>query len=212
MTVLRNTTDGFGLLARLFHWTTAACFIGAYIFIYYVLWFVVDKRDPAFLTYINIHWVLGCLVGFLVIPRLVWKLLNVQPQDVPGSPLEHWLAHAAHWGLYALMIVMPVTGYLGTSHYTSFGLFIIPSFADTAAFAWVSQITNMTFKEFEAPVDAIHHFLGEWIAWPVVLLHIAAALYHHWVRRDQVLTRMWSGRSRTTVGITSSAALQQADS
>lgn len=55
--MLRNTTDGFGLLARLFHWTAAACFIGAYIFIYYVLWFLDEPRRPTFATYINIHWV-----------------------------------------------------------------------------------------------------------------------------------------------------------
>ena len=52
---------------------------------------------------------------------------------------------------------------------------------------------GFTWDEFEAPVDAVHHFLGKFVAWGVVALHVAAALYHHWVRRDGVLQRMWPG-------------------
>ncbi|GKT18205.1 hypothetical protein AVHY2522_17935 [Acidovorax sp. SUPP2522] len=36
----------------------------------------------------------------------------------------------------------------------------------------------------------MHHFLGQWVAWIVVVLHVAAALFHHHVRRDDVLKRM----------------------
>lgn len=203
---MHNTADGYGLLARLFHWTTAACFIGAYIVVYYGKWIIVDVGDPAFLPNLNVHWVLGLLVGFLVVPRLIWKLSNVQPHDVPGSRFEHLVAHAAHWSLYAFMIVMPITGYVGTHHFTDFGLFKIPSFGDTVAFAWIAQHWNLTFKEFEAPIDVVHHFIGKWVAWPIVGLHVFAAFYHHWVRRDQVLTRMWLSRSRATVASRSAGA------
>ncbi len=40
------------------------------------------------------------------------------------------------------------------------------------------------------PIDVVHHFLGKWVVWGVVALHVAAALFHHRVRRDDVLTRM----------------------
>nr|WP_283812591.1 cytochrome b/b6 domain-containing protein [Bradyrhizobium aeschynomenes] len=53
---------------------------------------------------------------------------------------------------------------------------------------------GVSWEAFEPPVDAIHHFVGKWIAWVVVGLHIAAALFHHLVRRDGVLTRMLPGR------------------
>jgi cytochrome b561 len=46
------------------------------------------------------------------------------------------------------------------------------------------------WERFEPPVDAVHHFVGEWIAWVVVGLHIAAAMFHHFIRRDSVLRRM----------------------
>ena len=187
-----NTTHRFGAIAQLFHWTSAAAFIGAYVVVYYVIWFM-DDTSPESLPVLNIHWVLGLLVGFVVVPRLLWRLRAVQPAQPPGPAWEHALAHAAHIGLYGLLIVMPVTGYIGTGAPTDFGLFTVTGFNETAAFAWVSESFHVTWDEFEAPVDAVHHFLGKFVAWGVVALHVAAALYHHWVRRDGVLQRMWPG-------------------
>ena len=185
----KNTSSRFGAIAKFFHWTSAAAFIAAYIVVYYLIWFV-DEDSTQFLPILNIHWVLGVLVGVIVLPRLLWRLLNIQPDDVPGSKAEHLLAHIAHWGLYALLIILPLTGYLGTSLGTDFGIFTIPTFKDTALFAWMMDTYGITWEEFESPMDVVHHFLGKWVAWGVVLLHVVAAFYHHWVRRDEVLTRM----------------------
>jgi len=193
---LKNSRERFGALAKFFHWTSAAAFIGAYIVVYYVIWFL-DEEAPGTLAVLNVHWMLGLLVGALVLPRLAWRLLDVQPQDPPGSALEHRLAHAAHWGLYGLLIVLPLTGYAGTSLHTDFGVLTVPSFRDTALFEAMASIFGFDWESFEPPVDAVHHFLGKWVAWGVVGLHVLAALYHHRVRRDDVLTRMLpQGRSR----------------
>lgn len=185
----RNNATHFGVLAKFFHWTTAAAFIAAYIVVYYVIWFMDDTSQGSW-PVLNIHWVLGLLVGFLVLPRLLWRLLNVQPEEVPGSSLEHTLASVAHWGLYGLLVMMPLTGYLGTGAPTNFGLFSVTGFNETRLFGWISSTWGLSFEAFEVPIDAVHHFLGKWVAWVVVGLHIAAALFHHWVRRDDVLTRM----------------------
>ncbi|MGK5024507.1 cytochrome b [Janthinobacterium sp. RB2R34] len=195
---LKNSRERFGALAKFFHWTSAAAFIGAYIVVYYVIWFL-DDEAPGTLAVLNVHWMLGLLVGALVLPRLAWRLFDVQPQDPPGSVLEHRLAHAAHWGLYGLLIVLPLTGYAGTSLPTDFGLFSVPSFRDTALFDALASIFGFGWESFEPPVDAVHHFLGKWVAWGVVGLHVLAAVYHHRVRKDDVLTRMLPcGRSRNS--------------
>ena len=186
----RNNKTRFGAFAKLFHWTSAAAFIGAYIVVYYVIWFMDYDTQPESLLVLNIHWVLGLLVGFLVLPRLLWRLLDVQPEEPSGSKLEHWLAHVAHAGLYGLLIVMPLTGYLGTHASTDFGLFSVTGFNETALFAWISRTFDVTWEAFEMPIDVVHHFLGKWVGWGVVALHVAAALFHHRVRRDDVLTRM----------------------
>lgn len=192
-----NTANRFGAIAKFFHWTSAAAFIAAYLIVYYVIWFM-DDTLPESWPVLNIHWALGLLVGFLVLPRLLWRLLDVQPEDPPGSKLEHRLAHTAHWALYALLIVMPLTGYLGTGAPTNFGLFTVTGFNETALFTWISTTYSLSWEEFEAPLDVIHHFIGKWVAWAIVALHVAAALYHHRVRRDNVLIRMlpWSSSSK----------------
>lgn len=188
-----NTATRYGALAQFFHWTSAAAFIGAYAVVYYVIWFMDDMSDEA-LPVLNIHWALGLLVGALVLPRLWCRWLDVPPQDPPGSALEHALAHTAHWALYGLLVVMPLTGYLGTGAPTDFGLFTVTGFNETALFGWMGRTWSVGWEAFEAPIDAVHHFLGKYVAWVVVALHVAAALTHHWVRRDDVLLRMLPGR------------------
>ena len=188
-----NTATRYGALAKRFHWTSAAAFIGAYGVVYYVIWFMDDMSDEA-LPVLNIHWALGLLVGALVLPRLLSRWLDVRPQDPPGSALEHALAHTAHWALYGLLVVMPLTGYLGTGAPTDFGLFTVTGFNETALFGWIGRTWSVGWEAFEAPLDAVHHFLGKYVAWVVVALHVAAALMHHWVRRDDVLLRMLPGR------------------
>ncbi|KAF7598335.1 MAG: cytochrome B [Candidatus Dactylopiibacterium carminicum] len=188
---LKNTRERFGAIAGIYHWLIASAFILSYPFVYYVVLVLErDRTNPLFLPVLNVHWFLGILVGVLVIPRLIWRWVSVEPEAAPGSRVEHLLAKLAHWGLYALMIIMPATGYLGTGGSTSatidLYLFKIPRFPNTELF----QILQIDWVTFEPIMDGIHHFSGKWIAPVVVLLHIAAAFYHHFIRRDTVLVRM----------------------
>lgn len=186
---LLSTNKKYGLAPKIIHWTSAALFIASYVVVYFVIWFMDDMSADA-LPVLNVHWALGLLLGALVIPRRIFAVLGQRPQDLSASPLEHAAAKAVHFLLYGLLISMSLTGYLGTGAPTNFGLFEVPGFNETYAFNWLSQQLNVGWKEFEAPVDVIHHFLGKWVAWGVVAAHIAAALYHHFVRQDDVLKRM----------------------
>lgn len=192
MIEIRNSRERYGALAKFFHWTSAGAFIGAYLVVYYVIWFM-DDTQPESLPVLNVHWALGVVVGFLVIPRIVWRALNVEPEMPESSVAEHILAQCAHSALYLLMILMPLTGYIGTGAPTDFGLFSVTAFNETRLFSLFSSVTGISWETFEPPVDAFHHFAGKWIAWGVVGLHIAAALMHHFVRRDNVLVRMIPG-------------------
>lgn len=188
---VKNTREHFGAVAGLYHWVIACAFILCYPVVYYVILVIErDRSDPWFLPVLNVHWVLGITVGVLVIPRLIWRCFNVEPGAGSGSPIEHLLAKLAHWTLYALMIIMPATGYLGTGGKTSatinLYLFEIPRFPNTALF----KMLQIDWKTFEPIVDGIHDFCGIYVAPVVVILHIAAALYHHFVRHDKVLVSM----------------------
>lgn len=186
---ISNTQTRFGAVAGSLHWIIAAAFILSYPFVYYVVWVLHSNRaDPLFRPILNVHWVLGITVGLLVIPRLLWRWFSVEPEEAPGSPAEHILSKMAHVGLYALMIVMPLTGYLGTGGAApiDFYLFEIPKFPNTALF----KMLHIDWATFEPIMDVIHHVVGKWLAWAVVLLHVAAAFFHHFVRHDTVLVRM----------------------
>ncbi len=93
------------------------------------------------------------------------------------------------------MILLPVTGYLGTGLATDFfWLFEIPRFADTAVFEFVVFATmGLTFEQFEVPIGFVHKKGGAYLFWVLILGHACAALYHHFIRKDDVLRRMTTG-------------------
>ncbi|WP_444931080.1 cytochrome b [Microbulbifer sp. SSSA002] len=189
---LRNQPDSYGSIAKWLHWLTALLFLGAYVSVYYRHWFT-QEETPANWTALQLHLSIGITIGVLVILRIVWRLTNPVPRPEPGTPLEHFAAHAGHFLLYLIMIIAPLTGYIGTGADTDyFFLFEIPKFESTQAFvAIVQEQMGLTFEEFEKPVDFIHKkVLGEWVVWILVLGHAMAALYHHYVKKDRTLLKM----------------------
>jgi cytochrome b561 len=203
----RNTLEAYGGVSMLFHWVTAAAFITSYVIVYYVIWFVdpeTSVKPPLFgvmpnaeriVPVLNFHWILGLTIGFLALPRLLWRLSGTTPRHVPGSRMEHLAADAAHWALYALLILMPVSGYMTTYDPTNFGLFVVPACRDTAFAEWIRTMSGLNTKELEDVMWTVHSFLGKWVAWILVLVHVGAALTHHFVRRDAVLRRMLPHRN-----------------
>lgn len=192
---LKNTADSYGRIAKWFHWTTAALFLAAYVSVYYRQWFT-EKQTPENMTALQIHLSVGVSIAVIVALRVIWRLMNRAPDDEPGTPLAHLAAHMGHLALYAVMIVAPITGYLGTGVNTDFFfLFEIPKFESTALFqSVVAEGMGLDFKTFEKPIDFIHKdVLGAWLIWLLVLGHAGAALYHHFVLRDRTLVKMTSG-------------------
>jgi len=93
---------------------------------------------------------------------------------------------------------MPLTGYIGTGVNTDyFMMFEIEKFESTALFDLI--VTNglgMEFKEFEQPIDSFHkEVMGEYVLLFLILGHITAALYHHFVLKDRTLIKMTSESS-----------------
>ena len=190
---LHNTKDNYGTIAKWLHWSTALLFLAAYISVYYRHWFT-EANTPGNWTALQLHLSFGVSIAVIVLLRIIWKFNNQSPTPEPGNKLEHLAAKAGHGALYLIMIVMPLTGYLGTGVATEFFfLFDIPSFKDSAIFAaWFSD--TITFKEFEKPIDFIHkELLGAWLVWILILGHAGAALYHHFVKKDRTLIRMTTG-------------------
>jgi cytochrome b561 len=140
----------------------------------------IEKRFGASLMWI--HKSVGLTVLLLTITRAGWRLVNHAP-PLPQS-LSRWQrssSSAVHLLLYSLMLAVPLTGWVRSSAsgypLRWFELIDIPKFA-------VSR------GSVEAQIASTAHELLGWALIALAALHVAAALYHHLVLRDQVMQRM----------------------
>ena len=179
---LKNTTNSYGLVAKLLHWIIGIMFIGLI-----TIGFVMSSfEDPVLKGKIyNLHKATGVLLLFLVSLRFLWKLMNAKVLLPPELP--QWQKNVATVNiniLYALMFIMPISGFamtiLSGRSINMYGLFTINSFVQDAALAKVCYATHVN--------SAI-------IITALVILHILAAIYHHFIRKDNVLSRMCFGSS-----------------
>ncbi len=136
----------------------------------------------------QLHKSLGLTVLVLSSVRLFWRLTHTPPPLPPGMKAwEKFAASATHWAFYGLMFALPFSGWalVSTSPWGLptiwFGLFEWPHLPI------LSTLENKT--EINDLAGETHEVLA-WIAIALICLHIGAALKHHVINRDDVLTRM----------------------
>jgi cytochrome b561 len=197
----KNSSTSYGSVAKFMHWTIATLFLVQYCLVYYRRQFTVDEELYAdwvgtgnFRAF-QLHAAIGITLFVFALLRLLWRWSNTQPAMPPGRGWEHSAAHLVHYSLYFMMIMMPVTGYLGTDGDTEY--LGIPRFRTTALYDWlVTGKLGMDWATFEAPLDYIHRQIGgALVLWMLIALHAGAALYHHFIKRDEVLLRMIPGKT-----------------
>ncbi len=187
-----NDKLSYGFVAKTLHWTMAACFVVSYCSVYYAYNFEV-KGSPGFQLARQYHFLAGISIGMLVLPRLLWNLFNPKPALSPGPVWQRWSAKAAHWLLYAIMILVPVSGWLGKGGGTDyFGLFRLPGVRETAWYEWlVTEKLGWTYRQFDGLADPLHReIFGQRLIPILIGVHVAAALYHHFVSRDDTMRKM----------------------
>lgn len=160
-------------------------------FYFYRHWFTEAKTFESMIAF-QLHLSVGVTIAVIVVLRIVWRITNQIPDPEPGTFLERTAAQLEHYALYAVMIILPVTGYLGTAVNTNyFFMFEIPKFADTQLFRFVTDGLSISFKEFKMPIDFIHkNILGEWAAWFLILDHVLVALSYQFVKKGRTMFKM----------------------
>ncbi|HNQ92600.1 MAG TPA: cytochrome b [Alphaproteobacteria bacterium] len=135
-----------------------------------------------------LHKSMGLTILALTVFRIVWRLMHKAPALPEAmSALEKNISHAMHTLLYLIMIGLPMSGWALVSSSpkgiptTWFGLF------DWPHLPVLSEIDNK--KEVSHSFGEVHETLAV-IAILLIVLHVAAALKHHFVVRDNILTRM----------------------
>lgn len=178
MVTLRNSLERWGLVSKLFHWLMAVAF-----FVQIALgWCAVSwPLSPFKINLFVWHKSLGILILLLVALRLLWRLINKTPTPPSNMPVwERLTAHISHTLLYMLMVLVPLSGWVISSAsiipFRVFGVLPLP------AITTPNQATEELAK-------TAHFYLFVALAM-IVLVHIAAALHHHFVKRDDVLKKM----------------------
>lgn len=138
----------------------------------------------------NAHKSIGLAILALMLVRIAWRLSHPAPAF---PPMPRWQARAAlanHVLLYALLVVMPLAGYLGSAfsgYPVRFLGIVLPS--------WAAK--NEAMKQAMSGV----HLVASWLLAGSVLVHLAAVVKHAVVDRDGILARMgWSGGDEDSAG------------
>ncbi len=166
------------------HWLMALAVIGL---LGVGTWMTGLKPSPTKIEVYTWHKWIGLTVLLLVLVRVLWRLRHAPPPLPAGTPAwQRRAAAASHGLLYALLFAMPLTGWLQNSAagfpLSWFGLFKVPPLVGRD-------------KESFAFWQGTHEVLA-WLLAALILVHIAAALKHHLIDRDEVLRRMLPARRR----------------
>ena len=158
------------------HWLTAALVLTQFVLAETWDWFA----RPTHSTMVVLHMSFGIVLSAVVVIRIVWRMM---PGHQAAPAVTGWAdiaSRAVHFLLYAMLVAEAVLGFVlrwaGDESMSFFGLLLPPPFAPFS-------------KAAQHLIEELHELNG----WAIIILaagHTAAALYHHYVLRDPVLSRM----------------------
>jgi cytochrome b561 len=178
--MFKNNSSRYGWPTKLLHWVVGVLVIMQ--FVYILLKNNLPEADPGIGQLMMLHKSFGFIIFFLGLLFVAWRLINRKP-DWPES-MPSWqrcLANATHWLMYALVVIMPVSGILmgGLKGFTI-------NFFD------VKTICMPWLPHAEAAADFFHfvHVKSALLFGALIILHITGALVHQLFYKDGVLRRM----------------------
>lgn len=175
---LQNSDEKYGAVAKCFHWGMALIIFG--LLVAGIIMTDLPNGPDKFKIY-GLHKSFGITVLVLVLLRVFWKMQGKHPK-LPDtlSRIEKKLAFLGHAFLYFLMFSLPVTGWIMSSAagftVSVFGLFTLPNLVDA------DKGTKGDFME-------IHENMA-WLLIGMIIVHVAAALMHHFHHKNTILKRM----------------------
>ena len=176
-----SKTSSYTSTDKMLHWLILALLIAQFAF----AWTMPDiGRNTPVTTLISLHFTFGIVILAVAVVRLVWRGAHGEPPPEDGvPPWQTASARVIHWLLYALLLVVPLLGWINASWrnmpIVMFG-HPLPQLVATRAPGW-------------SWTGDVHSILANYAMLTLVGLHVAAALYHYFIRRDRVLQRMLPG-------------------
>jgi cytochrome b561 len=174
--------DGYSSLQKALHWTIAALIavmVPIGISIAEIL-----KPGPVTDVLYEVHKSFGLTIFGLAVIRVAVRWRRGAPPLVPGLPAwQRAAAYSSHYALYLLIVLVPLTGWAATS-----------ACCAPVNLYWTFPVTLPISGGMEAaePIFVVHRAIALTLT-GIVLVHVGAALHHHFVRRDPTLVRMLPG-------------------
>jgi cytochrome b561 len=164
-------------VARLLHWSMAALVLTT-IPVGFVMLALPQGRVQN--TLFDLHRSIGVLLFALVVIRLAWRLTHPPLLLDDLSAWQRLASGTVHRLLYAILLIQPIIGWWGTS-----------AFGAPINVFWLIELPPLVSKDELAAkqILAWHGVVGVTLS-ATIAIHISAALFHHFVRRDEVLRRM----------------------
>ncbi|MFD3191038.1 cytochrome b/b6 domain-containing protein [Sedimentitalea sp. HM32M-2] len=192
---LGNSPARYGFVSKLFHWLTALLIVTiiplgitangmAEAFRQATPDSAADLTRAALLF--SMHKTLGLTIFLTALARIAWTMSQTKPRPLhPERRIELLAAETVHWLLYGSLLLVPLTGWFSHAATTGFAPIWWP-FGQNLPFIPVDPV-------LASILSGLHKVL-EWVLVVALALHIAGALKHHLIDRDQTLLRMWFGR------------------
>lgn len=183
--MIRNTTKSWGSLARAFHWILGLTILGMLAFGW---WMNHIPARPDRFFYRSIHADVGYILLVLTALRLIWRAINPTPALPADTPrwqrAAAWISHSA---LYLVTIIVIMLGWAHSGarpqgdYGSFFGLFHVPQFTSP------DKATADAFEQ--------RHIFMAYTLLALIVIHLAAAAWHHFIKRDRVTARMVDGQA-----------------
>jgi len=180
-----DTVHSYDKVMRTIHWATLFLVTAAFVAIWSADPQLVGKANVG--AVVQIHRSLGLTICAVTIFRLVWRWrarIPALPDDLPA--VQKWAARTMEGLIYLLLLAQPVVGLLYSN-----------SYGRQVDFFLLVQLPMVIARDpaLGENLGAIHTFLGYSLL-ALIGAHAAAALFHHFVRRDEVLNAMLPARLR----------------
>lgn len=174
---MESSVKNYNPIARVIHWLSALVVFGMFGV---GLWMVdLSYYSEWYRTAPHWHKSIGLLLAGLTLFRLVWKLVTPSPK-VEGAAYEVIGAKLAHLGMYAILFVLFISGYLISTEdgrgIDVFNLFTVPGLG--------------ALFEGQADLSGEIHFYAAWALILIAGVHAIAALKHHFINKDNTLRKM----------------------
>lgn len=184
----------YNAIAKILHWLMAITIIA--LIIAGKVMTDLSSSDPMKFQLYQLHKSAGLTILLLTLTRIGWRLLYTPPALPASMPAwERYAAGSTHLAFYLLMLAIPLSGWVMTSTSSSgvptlwFNIFEVPALPGLTG--------SEEMEDIHDAAEETHEFLAN-MTILLLLLHIGAALKHHFWNRDDVLKRMLPFQHRET--------------